>query len=471
MRKHSSWYADLPWHQKRHYSEIADEAEEDATYARQSTLCSLETELALAKERREQELNQEGVKLNLDYHRFSAADMEEMLSMYTSSRYDPGNVKPCAAKIYAPPRKPPAHVIAALGSVDIGEKVPRPTMQTHWLKCLCASRHSCMGVAFGSSLEEGSCWYVFVFATQSPLEAWFAQAHVSSMALPVYDRLSASQRRELGNVWQPIQLQLVDGVYLRDLDVRWPERDNLIVLQDLTFVGGTLCRTRGPASPLEAWVDGLVARAGASSSTARAKRPSVSDKLLEEYPWLAGYMKRLAPAGPSSAGSSSAGEDEALPEDDDELPEAAYKMVCEGLRADAGELLRGEEFFIRCRDIVSVPLGDFEPLTGTVAGEAKKGVPRQWCAQYGIAQTASFSIATHGYKNSMAFATEWCSRMRHYYLIWVAAGGGVLQYSAAELAGYKPSDAWSCLVARLPRGHVSAERAAVLNLLQPVNRP
>ena len=66
MGKHSSWHADLPWHQKRHYSEIADEADEDATYARPSALCSLETELALAKERREQELNQEGVKLNLD---------------------------------------------------------------------------------------------------------------------------------------------------------------------------------------------------------------------------------------------------------------------------------------------------------------------------------------------------------------------------------------------------------------------
>jgi hypothetical protein len=184
-----------------------------------------------------------------------------------------------------------------------------------------------MGVAFGSSLEEGSCWYVFVFATQSPLEAWFAQAHVSSVALPVYDRLSASQRRGLGNVWQPIQLQLVDGVYLRDLDVHWPEEGNLIVLQDLTYVGGALCRARGPASPLEAWVDGLVAPAGASSSTAGPKTRSVSDKLLEEYPWLAGYIKGLAPAGPSAAGSSSAGEDEALPEGDDELPEAAYKMV------------------------------------------------------------------------------------------------------------------------------------------------
>ena len=108
------------------------------------------------------------------------------------------------------------------------------------------------------------------------------------------------------------------------MDAHWLEEDNLIALQDLTYVGGTLCRARGPASPLEAWVDGLVAPAGASSSTARAKTPSVSDKLLEEYPWLAGYIKGLAPAGPSAAGSSSAGEDEALPEDDDELPEAPF---------------------------------------------------------------------------------------------------------------------------------------------------
>ena len=148
-------------------------------------------------------------------------------------------------------------------------------------------------------------------------------------------------------------------------------------LQDLTYVGGALRKARVLASPLEAWVDGLVAPTGASSSTARAKTPPVSDKPLDEYPWRVGYTKRLAPAGPSAAGSSSAGEDEALPEDDNELPEAAYNVVCEGLLADAGELLRGEEFFIRCRDIEAVSLGDVEPLTGTVAGEAKEGVARQ----------------------------------------------------------------------------------------------
>ena len=145
-------------------------------------------------------------------------------------------------------------------------------------------------------------------------------------------------------------------------------------------------------------------------------------------------------------------------------------MVCEGLSKVDGFLKRGQDFIIRLRGTQGWSLLDTEPTTGVVACEAKFGVPREWCLQYGLQQTLSFSIPSDGYSTSMALAEEWCSRMRHYYNMWIEKGGGMCQYSAEDLASYLPTEFWVSRVANLARGSPAAGRAGLIGLLQP-NKP
>ena len=81
-----------------------------------------------------------------------------------------------------------------------------------------------------------------------------------------------------------------------------------------------------------------------------------------------------------------------------------------------------------------------EPTTGVVSAEAKQGVPRSWCRQYGLQLAVSCSIKAYGYSTSMAIAEEWGNKMRHYFNIWVENGGGEFHYSSELLASYTPSE-------------------------------
>ena len=477
MTQHSGLYNTFPLEKKRHYDAVADEANVAAALAADAALYWQEAQLLLAKSRNEQESKARGQRPNLSDHRFTDADMETLLYMYTSATYSPARIQAATTRAHMAPEQPPQHVRDAFAAVQIGETAPRATIQATWLKRLCEHRHHCMGVAFGTSLAEGSQWFVFLFASQSPLEVWFARAELCSMTIPAYDSFSHAERVEYGDVWQPYQFQMGDVSFVRDLNLDFAPDADVQVLVGLKFVGASLCRSRGPCLSLKEWEEEWPLPETASGSKNRSHKPHASDDVLEKFPWVADCLKgqkpaRTSAAASSSAGaaaSSSAGEACALSEEEDDLVEAAYQVVCEELNNVDGVMKRGQDFITRLRGTQGWSPLDTEPTTGLVACEAKQGVPRAWCRQYGLQLSVSYSIVSYGYSTSMTLAEEWCNRMKHYFNIWVENGGGAFQYSAEDLASYTPEGYWVSRVANMPKGSPAAGRAALIDTIQPIN--
>ena len=109
-----------------------------------------------------------GARINLDEHRLTDQDLEIMRDM---------------SKVHAAPEEPSPMVRAILENIASGERSRRATMDRTWCRRLCAHRDEMRGTAFGDSLAEGSEWFIFLFATKSPLEAWFVRASVFRTSL------------------------------------------------------------------------------------------------------------------------------------------------------------------------------------------------------------------------------------------------------------------------------------------------
>ena len=136
--------------------------------------------------------------------------------------------------------------------MDIGEDLPRPTMSDSWLKCICRNRDDCLGTASGKDWDEVGICYVFVYATQSPVEVWFAQAQVKHMT-PAYSSLTDKQRLAVADDWYPWQLSLTPGKCVCDLDLVWNSDSPVELLQCLSFEEWCLMRSRGPLMSTKDW--------------------------------------------------------------------------------------------------------------------------------------------------------------------------------------------------------------------------
>ena len=136
MMQHSGLYDALPISKQLHYDGVAVEENTSASLAADSHLAFLEAQLLLAKGRYEQEKKAMGTRANLSDHRFTQADMEVLLSMYTSDKYSLARVKDRTTKVYRAPEQRPQHVRDAFASLDIGGTAPRPIMTATWCRRL-----------------------------------------------------------------------------------------------------------------------------------------------------------------------------------------------------------------------------------------------------------------------------------------------------------------------------------------------
>ena len=291
MMQHSGLYDALPLSKQLHYDGVAVEENTSASLAADSHLAFLEAQLLLAKGRYEQEKKAMGTRANLSDHRFTQADMEVLLSMYTSDKYSLARVKDRTTKVHRAPEQPPQHVRDAFASVDIGGTAPRPTMTATWCRRLCMHRHQCIGVAIGASLAEGSEWFIFLFATQSPLEVWFVRAELCSTPIPVYDSLSPAERVGFGNTWQPYQLQVKDGSFLTDVNIPFEQDAEVLMLLGLKFIGGSFCSSWGPCLPLEVWEEQWALPDPSSTRKGNAQKPTVSTDVRQKFPWVVDCLK------------------------------------------------------------------------------------------------------------------------------------------------------------------------------------
>eukprot|EP00974_Lingulodinium_polyedra_P013251 1285821-Lingulodinium_polyedra.AAC.1 len=184
MTQHSDVYQALPVHEKevldRKASQLAvlrsHEAAEDRRH--------LEGRLSLQRARLEEENLQLGSSNRCNGHRLSEADLQELGALVASPRCERKEVQALLNGFWKPPSAPDKTAIALFEQMDLGEAPARARVARPWLRAICHFRDLCLGIVIGTTLQEGSAVYLFLYATKSPLEAWFLKAIVHGPVLP-----------------------------------------------------------------------------------------------------------------------------------------------------------------------------------------------------------------------------------------------------------------------------------------------
>ena len=92
----------------------------------------------------------------LGMHRFTDADFEAMLGMWSMPKYSEAALRARGAATHAAPRKPPPYMIELLTTAPVGPPPQlRPRVVAPWLKLICNHREVVRGLAVGTSDEEG----------------------------------------------------------------------------------------------------------------------------------------------------------------------------------------------------------------------------------------------------------------------------------------------------------------------------
>ena len=65
--------------------------------------------------------------------------------------------------------------------------------------------------------------------------------------------------------------------------------------------------------------------------------------------------------------------------------------------------------------------------------QARPGLPRQWCREYKVSLTSSFSIAKYSELGASRLALEFCRKCQHFYDIWLASDAVNFKFGADQL--------------------------------------
>ena len=193
------------------------------------------------------------------------------------------------------------------------------------------------------------------------------------------------------------------------------------------------------------------------ASSAAPSAASVPGELLAMHPWAREFTREGSRVQePPRAGL--------------EDPLAVVVEACSALDREHDTWVRddasaGGDFFLRMRAPGSSWVSGAAGSEGVVATEANKGLPREWCALYGLRVSATFNIGPLGVSVATDFAVEWCKRMQFFFNIWKLEGDRFYAYTEE----YVPDDAWNAFVASLVPGSYAAERVHAVCAIAPTD--
>ena len=67
----------------------------------------------------------------------------------------------------------------------------------------------------------------------------------------------------------------------------------------------------------------------------------------------------------------------------------------------------------------------------------------QWCVQYSLPQTATFSHNVYSEPGARAMAHGWCHRMRYFYSLWQPRGIPGYKFTSQDVTAYRELPAFA----------------------------
>ena len=473
MQQHAGLYARLSPTQRVGYENQAHARQLTNQTKLEDTLAQSMAERQLFESRQATALEQEGLTNLLSHCRYDDAVIETMYEKLTGPELSEPFLAEKVAGIFAIPEAPSQ---AQQEVFETHRPVARTvSLRPSWLSIVCAYRGEFINSIFlpTTGLDVA---FLFMFAKQSPQEAWFLEVKVSSASVKdipnevaALDGLAVEQFRYV--------FSLSEVKFAAATTEIFPNDNGVFVIKDAMFVTSKILVANSEPLTLD-----LVLEQFPPSKQTR-KEPEMKPKLkrglgedvLAEHPWIREYVdvKHRPPqssSGPASSSHNRAG----VPRPPvSGLAPDQVEEVWESLKKCRSEWANQHE--AHTTHFATVMRGGAWTLAhvGTevdsIAGMARGGEALQWCSRYGLPKMASFSIRKFESLGATRFAHEWCRKMQYLFDLFLSDEAGEHHYSSLELASYVPSTEWQTYEATLEQGSALELRAKALRELAPLN--
>lgn len=443
----------------------------------------------LQRQRAAEEARADGLVNHSSSCRFQARDFQEMHAALQSSQFNRKNVVALRQKALAPPGVPSRDEADVLESIEVAMSRAEQGPIPQWVHTVCRNRSCFFGCVFlpVGDLEDGAAAYLFLYATQSPLQATFLPMVVDSPPIP--SQAASSVAEHLGTpdpAYHLLAFSYTPGKYCLERDLPFAnDGSDVLVLQDVALLGGSRAGSDQAPVAFRIFAERLPRNPKQVGKATPVGKPSAPE-LMEEYPWLAEYMAppmkqartSLSPTMPrvqpelEGHGAESAGEGDeqsSAPELEDDAIQAAWVSLHEKrLQWDQAGAAEGDSFYVIIRGGPWSLRATGKALESVMAC-ARAGPPTEWAKKYNMGKSALFALSKYGDESAHMLALEWCRRCEHFFQIWVAQDDPEFAYTQTDLASYQEGlefVTWMCSVDIMS---ATWERAAKVRSLRPTN--
>ena len=463
MRAHSLAWDGLEPHVQAHYEELAAVGADVKMAENEAEIEHLKAALLLHEERAREGRLQKGLSHVLTDGRFTAADWDELASIYNNA----SDFCASRARLLQAPSVPPLDVRQAL------EEHLHPAAAQRsdpWVARACINRDHIVGVAFCNGEEVDSTTYFYLYGVQRPLELHVMQLRRVPQVLPEYARLSAAERLSAWESYHAHVFEVV-GTYTTHLSWTFQPGEDIFVLTDLGFDSDGRVVGDSPAEFLSVWLESLPVTCSTAARTPTTRRPHADAAVFDAHPWLRDFVRRVATAEDDVEFMTHASKP--VPDSNADV----YDVVAFAWTALEGRLSATvpssttsmeEGFFVRYRCASRAGVASSTDAGGSIGAEAAKGPARAWVIRYGLPQSTAFAVARYGSDAATRLAEEWCRRLAYYYGLWRRCGEDPEHiFTDAEIGSYEALPEWHEFFVSLDPSDVARERAMDINSLAP----
>jgi hypothetical protein len=443
MKLHGESWSRAPASVKASYEAMASVERAAAGQALSEDIQHAQDQLALAKLRAQEQSGCSRPPLMLSACKFSASALENFSALAASEMFSDAKVQQLRAKASLAPPVPPLFQQQQLQQLVVEEdKTPQP--KPPWLVAMCRLRDHFADAALVIPSGSGQVFFKFLYATQSPLSAYFAPLEEQPQAVDA-DVITGANWEQVAMRSHEYQFRIDFGRSIPWDSLPFVPEDQLGVLTGVWCQGGNVAFCDAAAVPFGAFLERLPPLKEQRSRAGPAKpnpgRAGYQVGLETAYPFLQHFLSET-PAKAASGSSPGAGS-----VDSDGPSEGSQPLDDEALAAAFDELHKAREAWAPTDDSLGE---DFKVnlLGGAWSMQAKgKAVvaclasartPRatKWCVQYGMHRSGRFEVSLYGEKAAQAFAHAWAHRMQFFLNLYLASNEDRYRYTQSDKDSY-----------------------------------
>ena len=425
-------------------------------------------------------------QLRLSVQRQTASDPDEQPPLQLSAcRLTQDDLEVYQANLYSPRFAAEGFVQALRArAAEAPAPVSAATMQTlrayplrmgpqhskqSWLASVARLRGFFSHCIFVFDTAHGREYFLFMYALQSPVEATFCRITRVDAAKDVIDL----HRED----WQSSAAADYEWTFAVEWAAITPwhklpdvPEDKVSVLRESLLLGKDRVVADADPEPLLAAIGMFpepVRGTEVAAKTARGLGPSAKDEVIVSYPWMQGVFEEAPTLRRKSMPSGSAvllpevetqEEEQKGDSDEESLKATKATAIADEVLHSAWDELASARAMVepgQCEDFRVVVIGGkftmqnrglaFQGFSGQVR---KGGEAEQWCHQYHLQMTSSYSSSWYGVEAAATCAREWCARLQYFFNIFRDSGDPVYKYTVADFEQAPQSPAYRDLVGR-----------------------